>query len=186
MVNYRGRGNAAGMGAGYPELWLHLARTRLVGAPHVDPVRRRDHTSIGDGIIRAAKLGLPFWVTAICVCLAFVLMVFAAMRLSLAFPAAAIGDRSALKTSWHATSGNFWRLFAASFLSALPILLIGLLSGILLLAPLKIIMAGQTPGHLPLALQLIGAVESGLLRTIQSAQMAAMLSLSYDILVRKN
>jgi hypothetical protein len=44
----------------------------------------------------------------------------AALRVSLIFPAAAIGRPIALRTGWDLVEGNFWRLFACVFAAYFP------------------------------------------------------------------
>jgi hypothetical protein len=56
-----------------------------------------------------------------------------ALRVSLIFPAAAVGRPIGLRTAWDWIEGNFWRLFACSFACYLPFVIvqmaIGTLSG---------------------------------------------------------
>jgi hypothetical protein len=47
-------------------------------------------------------------------------ILFALLRVSLAFPAAAVGPPLSFRTAWDLLGGNFWRLFAAVVLCALP------------------------------------------------------------------
>jgi hypothetical protein len=50
-----------------------------------------------------------------------------AMRVALIFPAAAIGRSVGLQTAWGWIEGNFWRLFACSFASYFPFVVVQLL-----------------------------------------------------------
>jgi hypothetical protein len=65
-----------------------------------------------------------------------VAMTLLALRVSLIFPAAAIGRPIRLRTAWEWIEGNFWRLFACSFASYFPFVIIQILiSGLSLTFP---------------------------------------------------
>jgi hypothetical protein len=50
-----------------------------------------------------------------------------ALRVSLIFPAAAIGRPIGLQTAWEWIEGNFWRLFACAFASYFPFAILQML-----------------------------------------------------------
>jgi len=54
-----------------------------------------------------------------------------ALRVSLIFPAAAIGRPVALRTAWDWVNGNFWRLFACAFACYFPIVVVQMVIGAL-------------------------------------------------------
>jgi hypothetical protein len=53
--------------------------------------------------------------------------IFVAVRLSLLFPALAIGSPIAFSAAWRDSRGHFWNLFGVTFVTALPIAVFGLL-----------------------------------------------------------
>lgn len=60
--------------------------------------------------------------------LALILLVFPSMiaaRLSLALPAASVGDRLSLKDSWRATRGSGWRFLGGALLVVVPVFVAG-------------------------------------------------------------
>jgi NADH:ubiquinone oxidoreductase subunit K len=50
-----------------------------------------------------------------------------ALRVSLIFPAAAIGRPIGFQTAWEWIEGNFWRLFACSFAAYFPFAIVQML-----------------------------------------------------------
>jgi hypothetical protein len=57
----------------------------------------------------------------------FVALVLMALRVSLIFPAAAIGRPIGFQTAWEWIEGNFWRLFACSFAAYFPFAIVQML-----------------------------------------------------------
>jgi hypothetical protein len=55
-----------------------------------------------------------------------VLGIFLIIKLALAFPAAALGERGCFRLSWRKTKGNVWRLFWLGMLISLPLFLLAL------------------------------------------------------------
>jgi hypothetical protein len=60
-----------------------------------------------------------------------VALTLAVLRVSLIFPAAAIGQPVGLRTAWGWIEGNFWRLFASAFACYLPSVVLQMLIGAL-------------------------------------------------------
>ena len=58
-----------------------------------------------------------------------VALTLVALRVSLIFPAAAIGRPTGLQTAWHWIDGNFWRLFACAFACYLPFVIVLMVLG---------------------------------------------------------
>jgi hypothetical protein len=78
-----------------------------------------------------------------------------ALRVSLIFPAAAIGRPVGLQTAWGWIEGNFWRLFACSFASYFPFVIVQILiSGLSRMFPSLL---GMVFEALRLAVAFIGA-----------------------------
>jgi hypothetical protein len=62
----------------------------------------------------------PFFVTIPLTAAGGVALTLAALRLSLIFPAAAIGRPIPLRAAWDSVAGNFWRLFGCAFAAYFP------------------------------------------------------------------
>lgn len=62
----------------------------------------------------------PFFVTIPLSAAGGVALTLGALRVSLIFPAAAIGQPVALRTAWDWVEGNYWRLFASAFACYFP------------------------------------------------------------------
>lgn len=77
------------------------------------------------GGVLAAFVGQWFMVVMVFAVIA-VMSVFL-IRLTLVFPAAAIGATAGIKDSWRATRGSFWRILAITFLVLLPIGVVSLI-----------------------------------------------------------
>ena len=60
-----------------------------------------------------------------------VALTLGALRVSLIFPAAAIGRPVGLRTAWDWVAGNFWRLFGAAFACYFPFVVLQMLIGAL-------------------------------------------------------
>ncbi|HTW51008.1 MAG TPA: hypothetical protein VME45_03830 [Stellaceae bacterium] len=73
----------------------------------------------------------PFFVTIPLTAAGGVALTLAALRVSLIFPAAAIGQPPALRTAWDWIDDNFWRLFASAFACYLPFVVLQMLIGAL-------------------------------------------------------
>jgi len=73
----------------------------------------------------------PFFITIPLTAAGGVALTLAVLRVSLIFPAAAIGQPSALRTAWDWIDGNFWRLFASAFACYLPFVVLQMLIGAL-------------------------------------------------------
>jgi hypothetical protein len=63
---------------------------------------------------------LPYLLTVPLVGVGGVALAFMALRVSLIFPAAAIGQPVGLRTAWDWVEGNFWRLFACVLAAYFP------------------------------------------------------------------
>ena len=85
------------------------------------------------GWIVLAGLALlpPFFVTVSLSAAGGVALTLAALRVSLIFPAAAIGQPIGLRTAWDWITGNFWRLFACAFACYFPFVVVQMLVGVL-------------------------------------------------------
>jgi hypothetical protein len=95
---------------------------------------------------------------------------FAAMRVSLIFPAAAIEHPVDLRTAWDWIEGNYWRLFACTLACALPVMIVqGIISW---LAGIMLSLTWMIFEALNLAVSFIGA-----------ALIAALLSHLYAAIV---
>ncbi len=105
------------------------------------------------------------------------------LRLSLALPAAAIGDVDPISRSWRITKGNTARLFGVGFLSSLPFILLSIIALLPdFLHQLAALQAGDQPGHVPGSLTsevLIAAVQA-----LELPILTAVISYSYDALGR--
>lgn len=67
---------------------------------------------------------LPPWFPTLVACVVALLLAYVGVRISMAFPAAAIdGPSHSFLESWRATTGNGWRLVAASALALSPLVL---------------------------------------------------------------
>ena len=73
----------------------------------------------------------PYFLTIPLSALGGVALTLLALRVSLIFPAAAIGRPVALQTAWEWMAGNFWRLFACAFASFFPFIVVQMLIGAL-------------------------------------------------------
>ncbi len=106
------------------------------------------------------------------------------LRFMLALPAAALGvEKDRLGTSWRATFGNWLRLFAVAFLTALPLIVLNLLLAIPAMREASHALAsGQTPAPMrqPIALLVLFAAVG----VANVAVLTVMLSLCYDVLER--
>lgn len=71
----------------------------------------------------------PFFITVPLAAAGGVALTLAALRVSLIFPAAAIGQPVALQTAWGWVAGNFWRLFASAFACYFPFVVLQMLIG---------------------------------------------------------
>jgi hypothetical protein len=93
-------------------------------------------------------------------------------RLALALPSAALGDGKRPRDIWQATTGNGLRLLGAALLTALPFLIIE--AALSKLAPI-------TGGS---AIEFVIIVAEAVVSTTRLIVVTAMLSLSYDVLIR--
>lgn len=73
----------------------------------------------------------PFFITVPLTAAGGVALTLAVLRVSLIFPAAAIGQPAGLRTAWDWLEGNFWRLFASAFACYLPFVVLQMLIGTL-------------------------------------------------------
>ncbi|HWD60018.1 MAG TPA: hypothetical protein VG308_17170 [Stellaceae bacterium] len=73
----------------------------------------------------------PFFITIPLTAAGGVALTLVALRVSLIFPAAAIGRPVPLRTAWDWVAGNFWRLFACAFAAYFPFLVVQMLLGAL-------------------------------------------------------
>ena len=106
-------------------------------------------------------------------------------RLSLAFPAAAVGELDPIRHSWRVTKGSVLRLLAAFILATLPFLFFGFLLAIpTVFAALMI----KLVPNVALAMKSLGyafmAVNAAL-KALSTAILTVTLSLSYDALARQ-
>jgi hypothetical protein len=62
----------------------------------------------------------PAFLTVVLASVGGVALSLAALRVSLIFPAAAIGEPIGLRTAWDRVEGNFWRLFACVLAAYFP------------------------------------------------------------------
>lgn len=62
----------------------------------------------------------PHFLTGLIAMIGYIALAFAAARVSLVFPAAAIEQPISLREAWDLINGNYWRLFACVFLCVLP------------------------------------------------------------------
>jgi hypothetical protein len=82
---------------------------------------------VGWLILMVIALLPPHFLTLPLAGLGGVALTLAALRVSLVFPAAAIGRPLPLRTAWDLLAGNFWRLFAAAFACYFPFLVVQML-----------------------------------------------------------
>jgi hypothetical protein len=73
----------------------------------------------------------PFFITIPLTAVGGVALTLAVLRVSLIFPAAAIGQPVGLRTAWDWIGGNFWRLFASAFACYLPFVVLQMLISVL-------------------------------------------------------
>lgn len=73
----------------------------------------------------------PFFITVPLTAAGGVALTLGALRVSLIFPAAAIGRPVPLRAAWDAIAGNFWRLFACAFACYFPFVVLQMLIGLL-------------------------------------------------------
>jgi hypothetical protein len=175
-------GNLASLLNSLIYLWFTLKVSRFVllgerTAPLM-PARAKPFLRIfAVGLILAVGLGafaLALWFVlkpqyqggvAFLALVVLAVWMFVAVRLSLLFPAIAIGSRITFGAAWRDSRGHFWSLFGVTFVAALPIAVCGLL--ILIAMGLAGVSPVQTPGWLTaLAIgQSIGNIVFALLTT---------------------
>ena len=109
--------------------------------------------------------------------------IFISLRLSLALPAAALGDAKRLTLSWQATKGNTARLFAVSFLTWMPFFILSMVVAVPEMGDMiAAILAGRAPA--PPQPGIIALAFSAALQAVSIPILTTMLSLCYDVLVR--
>ena len=109
--------------------------------------------------------------------------IFISLRLSLALPAAALGDAKRLTLSWQATKGNTARLFAVSFLTWMPFFILSMVVAVPEMGDMvSAILAGRDPT--PPQPGIVALAFSAALQAISIPILTTMLSLCYDVLVR--
>jgi hypothetical protein len=115
---------------------------------------------------------------------AFILLFAFFLRFMLALPAAAVGvQQDRLGVSWKATHGNWLRLFATGFLTALPLIVLNILVALPAIDQVSQAMAaGQQPVAVPQPVAIL--VVSAAIKAVNLAVLTVMLSLCYDVLVR--
>lgn len=101
----------------------------------------------------------------------------------LALPGAAVGAKDRFSASWKATDGNWLRLFAIALLTLLPlhgpfIIITGIVRATNLMRP--IMLDADTPQQAYARI-----IVFSISQTIDLAVLTVMLSLTYDILVRR-
>jgi hypothetical protein len=84
---------------------------------------------IGWTLLVLIALQPPYFLTIPLSGIGGVALTLFALRVSLVFPAAAIGRPVALRTAWDWVEGNFWRLFACGFACYLPFIVLQMLIG---------------------------------------------------------
>ena len=137
-------GNLASLLNSLIYLWftLKISRFVLLGerTTPLMPARARPFLRIfAVGLILAVALGafaLALWFVlrpqyqggaAFLMLVVIAIWMFVAVRLSLLFPALAIGSPIAFGAAWRDSRGHFWSLFGVTFVAALPIAVCGLL-----------------------------------------------------------
>jgi hypothetical protein len=125
-----------------------------------------------------AKLhSLPIWqhaaVAALILPLAYLIL-----RVSLAFPAAALGKDRLFRLSWRATRGNTARLLATYLLVAITALIAG---GVVLI---PFLIAGALVGlERDIVKNALAVLSDSVIETVATVLLTVMISLSYQILV---
>ena len=121
-------------------------------------------------------------------CLAVIGFIWLCTRLSLALPAAAVGDAKPIAQSWRATRGAAFRIWAALALAALPLLVLMAPANLWLAASIASIhqidettRVTLSPASLLLAEVMVAAVS-----VVASILFSATLSYVYAFLVRGN
>jgi len=71
----------------------------------------------------------PIFLTVVLSTVGGIALALAAVRVSLIFPAAAIGEPIGLRTAWDQVEGNFWRLFACVLAAYFPFAIAELIVG---------------------------------------------------------
>lgn len=109
--------------------------------------------------------------------------IFISLRLSLALPAAALGEVNRLTLSWKATKGNTTRLFAVSFLTWMPFFILSMAVAVPEMGDMvSALLAGRDPA--PPQPGIIALAFSAALQAVSIPILTTMLSLCYDVLVR--
>jgi len=130
-------------------------------------------SALSAGILDHGHTGL-FAALAVLGLVFFAIALFIGARLSLAFPAAALGQSKSIGLSWHLARGRAWRLCAICLLSAwLPLMLASLLQ-----IPIDYLALYVAPPRLIIIAESWGA----LAHAFCVVSWAAGLSLSYQIL----
>jgi hypothetical protein len=137
-------GNLASLLNSLLYLWFTLKISRFVllgerSAPLMPAGAKPFLRIFAVGLILAVALGafaLLLWVVlrpqyqggaAFLFLVVIAIWMFVAVRLSLLFPALAIGSPIAFGAAWRDSRGHFWSLFGVTFVTALPIAVCGLL-----------------------------------------------------------
>lgn len=147
----------------------YLLLSVLVGALIIVPVALASAVLAGAGTGNAA--------TALLMLAAGVGGLYVAMRLQLAFPAAAVGDpRGTLRASWAATAGSGWRLCGGFLAVSLPVTVLSYLVAVLLAR------AAAATGSLVLVW--LAALAPIVATFAQAALLAAFLSFVYIFMMQ--
>ncbi|MEX3845213.1 hypothetical protein [Paraburkholderia sp. BR10882] len=137
-------GNLASLLNSLLYLWFTLKISRFVllgerSAPLMPAGARPFLRIFAVGLILAVALGafaLLLWVVlrpqyqggaAFLFLVVIAIWMFVAVRLSLLFPALAVGSKIAFSAAWRDSRGHFWSLFGVTFVAALPIAVCGLI-----------------------------------------------------------
>jgi hypothetical protein len=143
----------------------------------------------GPGAVLDDSAGLAFLAFVIALLILIPLTIWLSIRLTLAFPHAAVTGRLGLGVAWQAAKGNFWRLVGAFVLTLLVIFLIDV-PALLLLSPLVDTLLGSTKlSATPFAFDEMGwdwlLLEAFMMPVhgITTAMMVAMMSYAYRELV---
>ncbi len=106
-------------------------------------------------------------------------------RLSLAFPAAAVGELEPIRYSWRITKGSVLKLLAAFVLATLPFLFFGLLLAVPTLFAAMMIKLVPNVALAMKSLTYIFVAVNAALKSLSTAILTVTLSLSYDALAER-